>query len=131
MRRLALLCALLLALIPSAAAAQGCQPGAFRQDDMAGQYVSFEDQMRITVFPCGGVAVQWSNPFGTHEAAYYGVERLPGGGIIARIAIPDPYVRSLDGRNVIALKPAEAGFIQAITMGPFGDDFRIYRLRKA
>jgi hypothetical protein len=131
MRRILVLCALLLALVPGEGHAQdGCYDWAFRQHDMAGVYQSIHDQMRVTVYPCGGVDVLWSNPFGTHRASYYGVERLPGGGVIARIALPDPSVGSLDGRDVVGLKPAEAGWIQAITMGPFGDNMRVYRLRK-
>lgn len=117
-------------LLPLDAHAQECQPGAFRQDDMAGVYESAEAQMRLSVFPCGGTHLLWSNAYGTHQAVYYGEERLPSGSIVARLAEPDPFVRSLDGRNNLGFKPAEPGYIQIITIGPFGEDGRIYRLRK-
>lgn len=117
--------------LPHGAAAQAlCQPGAFQQGDMAGVYESWESQMRLTVYPCGGTHLLWSNWTGTHEAGYVGSERLPGGGVVARVAIPDPMVRSLDNRNALAYKPAEPGYIQVITVGPFGEEISIYRLRK-
>lgn len=132
MRTLAVVAAVLAMLLaPGVAEAQPpCRPGAFEQHDMAGVYESMQSQMRLTVFGCGGAHLLWSNHYGTHEATYYGVERLEGGGVIARVWVPDPYVRSLDGRNVLSFKPAEAGYIQVMTLGPFGDDVRSYRLAK-
>lgn len=132
MRVAAVLVALVAVLaLPRGAAAQPlCQPGAFHQEDMAGVYESWESQMRLTVYPCGGTHLLWSNWTGTHEAGYVGSEHLPGGGVVARVAIPDPLVRSLDNRNVMAYKPAEAGMIQIITVGPFGEDGKVYRLAK-
>lgn len=134
MRQLAAVAALLviaaLAPTPEAAAAQGCLPGAFRQDDLAGTYISPENRMRLTVFPCGGSVVLWENHFGMHEAGYRGQERVEGGGFFARLAIPDPVVRSLDGRDMIWVKPAEPGWVQIVTVSPFGDEIKVYRLRK-
>jgi hypothetical protein len=114
----------------TALAQPGCEPGLLRQDDMAGVYTSFEAAMRVTVYPCGGIAVLWSNEYGTHEALYLGRERMPDGSILARLYQPDPYVRSLDGRNGFGLSPAEPGYVKLITIGPFGDNPRVYRLQK-
>ena len=36
---------------------------------MAGLYISPEHQMRVEMFPCGGVYVQWDNYFGTQAEA--------------------------------------------------------------
>lgn len=128
----AALAALILVASPvsAAPAEQPCNPGVITQFDMAGVYTSMESLMRLTVYPCGGMHLLWSNPAGTHEAVYATTERLPADGVIARIYQADPFVRSLDGRNVIGVKPAEPGFIQIITMGPFLDDVRVYRLQK-
>lgn len=126
------LVALLLVASPVSAAPleQPCNPGVITQFDMAGTYVSMEHLMRLTVYPCGGMHLLWSNTAGTHEAVYATTERMPDGGLIARVYQPDPFVRSLDGRNVMGVKPAEPGFIQIITIGPFVDDPHIYRLQK-
>lgn len=118
---------------PSALAApleQPCGAGAIDQRDVAGVYISSENLMRLTIYPCTGSVLLWSNTYGTHEAGYIAAERMPDGGLIARVYQPDPYVRSLDGRNVIGVKPAEVGWIQIITIGPFADDPHIYRLKK-
>jgi hypothetical protein len=112
------------------AQADGCPPGYLPQADMAGVYVSMESTMRITIWPCGGVEVFWSNEYGTHRAYYLHEAEFEGGGFIARIYQPDPYVGSLDGRNVVAVKPAEPGYVQALTVGPFVDNVKIYRLQK-
>ena len=97
---------------------------------MAGIYLSFEHAIRLTIYPCGGSELFWSNEYGTHRAVYLSRERLPGGGMTATVYYPDPWVRSLDGRNAIGIKPAEPGWVQLITIGPFGDNPRVYRLRK-
>lgn len=128
---LVVLCVVLMfSLAPQEARAQSCVPQAMRLDDLTGMYESWEVAMRVQAFPCGGIAVMWSNEFGTHTAGYYAVEQIPTGGVIARLTYPDPLVRSLDGRNVLTLKPAEPGFVQVITMGPYGDNLRVYRLAK-
>src|ERR1051325_1666482 len=89
----------LLAGVPSAASAATCQPGLLDQSDLAGTYVSFESALQVTIYPCGGLDVLWSNDYGTHRALYLGQERFGDGSIRAALYQPDPYVRSLDGRN--------------------------------
>lgn len=127
--------ALALLLIPVPAEAQGqmLQPCAADETDtrdLAGSYVSPANRMRITVYLCGGTSVLWENEYGMHEAGYLANERTEAGGFIARVVIFDPLARSLDGRNTIWVKPAEVGYIQAITVSPFGTDLRVYRLKK-
>ncbi len=117
-------------LLPGTARAGDCNADAFDQSDLAGVYSSREHQMMLTVEPCGPARLLWSNPYGTHAAGYYGTERLPGGGVISVLTQPDPWARSLDGRNVLAYEPAEPGYLTLITAGPFGEDFRVYRLTK-
>lgn len=130
MRHLFVLGALLLALVPTVASAQTCQPDAFRQADLAGSYVSAEAAMQVTVYPCGSIGVRWSNVYGTHEAGYYGVIRYADGAILARLAMPDPVVGSLDNRPGLIVKPAEPGYIQVLTPLPEPDQWQVYRLRK-
>jgi hypothetical protein len=106
-----------------------CAPGVPSAADLASVYRSFEAAMQITVYPCG-VEVLWSNENGTHRAGYAITGRFNDGGLLARIQEPDPWVGSLDGRVGIGVKPAEPGFLQVITTGPFADNVRIYRLQK-
>jgi hypothetical protein len=113
-----------------AAPATACIQAGIDQNDMAGQYVSIEHRMRLTIYPCAGSELLWSDRYGTHEAMYQSVERLPNGSIIGVVAIPDPVVYSLDNRRAISIKPSDPGFIEVWTVGPFGDHLRIYRLRK-
>jgi hypothetical protein len=68
MRIALLLCALLFALIPSAASAQRCDPGQIDQSDMAGVYDMPESPMTVRIAPCGAIFVVWSNGLGRHEA---------------------------------------------------------------
>lgn len=132
MRRLLIpVLAVLLLGIPAPAHAQtvqtgDCAPGVPNALDLSGIYISPEWRMRITIYPCG-VAVLWANDFGMHGADYRLIERAEGGLLISRIAAPGV---SLDNRTTIGVKPAEPGFIQAVTVSPFGDDFKVYRLRK-
>jgi hypothetical protein len=128
MRRLLMLCAVLLALVPSAALAQACRADAFWQADMAGVYVDPASPMRVELYPCGGAYVQWDNAYGTHSAAYGSTQRLPGGGVMA-VALPVTGV-PLDDSRQIGFKPAEPGYIQVITLGVYDDTYRVYRLRK-
>jgi len=109
---------------------QPCAGGEIDSRSMYGVYLADEYRLRLDIAPCGGVTVLWASPSGTHRAIYSGNEATPGGGFIARVIFPDPIARSLDNRNVIWVKPAEAGWIQVVTMSPFGDDLRVYRLRK-
>lgn len=128
---LALLIALF-ALVPvlPAHAQADCEPVEVATADIAGVYESFEAQMRLDLMPCGTVDVLWSNEDGTHQATYVTVERMERGGLIARLFYPDPLVHSLDGRNVVGIKPAEPDWVEAWTVGPFGDNLRVYRLQK-
>lgn len=132
MRLILALCAVLLLVtaLPCTAAAQTCHPGLIAQGDLAGTYVSQESLMRLTIYPCGGSHLLWSNTYGTHEAVYVTSERLPDGGLVSALYQPDPVVGSLDGRNTIGVKPAEPGYLQLVTIGPFLDNPRVYRLRK-
>lgn len=106
-----------------------CAPGVPSAADLTGVYRSFEAAMQVTVYPCG-VEVLWSNEAGTHRAGYTLTGRFNDGGLLARIQEPDPWVGSLDGRVGLGVKPAEPGYVQAITTGPFADNVRIYRLQK-
>ena len=79
--------AIALTLAPAAAQAapaeQSCGYNTVNVRDMAGTYVSPEHQMRVEVYPCGGVYVQWDNAYGTHAAAYISDSRVPRGGVVA------------------------------------------------
>jgi hypothetical protein len=91
--------------------AQACATQAFRQYDMAGVYTSASQMMRVEVYP-------W----------YYSVQRLPGGGIGMRVYPDSP--EKLDSAQTLGIKPAEPGYIQVITVSPYGDILGIYRLQK-
>ena len=108
---------------PDAAA---CTAEAFRQDDMVGIYVDPVVKMRVEVFACGGIYVQWENAYGTHAAAYVSNTRLPGGGVGATVAEGPP----LDDSRRLGVKPADRGYVQVITLGVYDDTYRVYRLRK-
>jgi len=112
----------------AAPAEQACAANAYRQHDMAGIYVSPESQMRVQVYACGGIYVQWDNAYGTHTAAYGSVGRLHDG-TIAADSLPNMGA-PLDGSRRIGVKPAEVGYIQAVTFGTYDDSIRIYRLKK-
>jgi len=136
---LALILGLTVAFIPvpptsAAPVAQECPvPGSygFPQADMAGVYVSPQHMMRVEVYPCGGSIIVWDNQFGRHTSVYASVGRLPGGGIAMRGTMPDPMSGGyLDNAYTTGVKPAEAGFIQVITISPYGDAIRVYRLQK-
>lgn len=130
MRRILLLCTLLLALVPSVASAQGCLPGQINQSDMAGVYDMPSSPMTVRVAPCGSIFVVWSNGSGQHEAIYTSGVRLAGGEILAGVVQPDPWVGSLDNRPTIGVKPAEPGYIQILTFNRQEDWIKVYRLRK-
>lgn len=112
----------------AAPAEQLCDPaaGGIAQHDFAGVYVSAVHQMRVEVFPCGGIFLQWTNPYGDHHAVYVTQRRLGDGTIIAEHARAE----RLDGSYAMGLKPAEPGYVQLITADRYGSDVRIYRLRK-
>ena len=120
--------ALAFVLTPSPAAAQGCNQGGLDQSDFAGVYISPAHQMRVEVFPCGGLGITWDNAYGRHQAAYVSIERLEGGGVIGRRM--DGYAPvTLDNANGVIVKPAEPGWIEVMTFSPYGD-MRVYRLAK-
>jgi hypothetical protein len=112
----------------AAPADQGCQARAFFQFDLAGTYVSQAALMRVEIYPCGGTLVQWDNAFGTHYAGYYSDTRLTGGGIAAGW-LPESSGK-LDMADRIGFKPAEPGYLQVITVSPYGGIAGIYRLAK-
>jgi hypothetical protein len=126
----ALLLTVTLLAVPAPVHAQACAPDAFPQHDMAGVYVSPEHRMRVEIFPCGGAYVRWTNAYGTHSMAYGSYEHLRGGGVLAE-RLPDMPGVSLDDSRRIAFKPAEPGYIQAITFGVYSDTIRVYHLRKS
>lgn len=97
---------------------------------MAGIYVDPAAPMRVQVFPCGGVSILWDNPYGRHQAYYLSTDYLPGGGVVMRGYQPDPKVGYLDGAYTIAVKPAEVGHIQVVTVDPYGNFVGVYRLPK-
>lgn len=130
MRRCALLCALLLALIPSAASARACLPGQIDQSDMVGVYDMPESPMTVRIAPCGAIFVAWTNGLGRHEAIYTGGARADGGEILALVVQPDPWVGSLDNQDWLGVKPAEPGYIQVFTANRREDWIKVYRLRK-
>jgi hypothetical protein len=112
----------------AAPADQACAATAFRQHDMAGAFISAEYRMRLEIYPCGGSYLQWDNAYGTHFATYGSTIRLAGGGVGA-LPLDNSYER-LDGVNAIGFKPAEPGFLQVITVNPYGEVVGVYRLRK-
>src|SRR4051794_36923594 len=97
--------------------------------DMAGGYFAPELPAAIEVNGCGGVEITWDNSTGRHVARYGAVERLSGGGFIARA---DEAVGGVfpNGSTVIAIKPAERGTIQMITTDANRDINGVYKLTK-
>lgn len=126
---LALIMVVSLAWLPDAAHAQECTPGALTQHDMAGVYVNPESPMRVEVYPCGGIYLQWDNAYGTHRAVYGATNRLPGGGVAATGLRSERGV-FLDDSARLGVKPAEPGYVQVITLGVYDETFRVYRLKK-
>ncbi len=116
------------------AEAATCQPGAPTQFDMAGTYESAT--MRVVVYPCGGISVAWENVYGGHAAAYGGIGRLAGNGIMAYGTMPDAMAGGfLDGSVYLGIKAAERGYVELVTYGPSPDPYNlpvraVYRLRK-
>lgn len=129
---LALAAISLTAIIPAASAAplqpRGCAADAFRQFDMAGVFVSPESQMRVEIYPCGGIWVEWTNAYGTHAAAYYSTSRLPGGGVAA-VPMTDSPTR-LDSVGTVGFKPGIPGTIEVWTVNQYAQVVGVYTLRK-
>jgi hypothetical protein len=119
--------------IGAAHAAPVAAPPCYNTDtathDMAGGYFAPELPAAIEVNACGGVEITWDNQSGRHVARYGAVERLSGGGFIARSteAIDGIFP---NGAKVIAIKPAERGTIQLITTDANRDINGVYKLTK-
>jgi hypothetical protein len=107
----------------AAPASQQCVPNAVTQRDLAGFYES--STMRLSIYPCGGSYLEWTNDYGTHAAAYVTVQHLSDGVVAEREYVTPFY---LDTSEYIAYKAAEPGYVQIITNGPGG--LRTYKLRK-
>jgi hypothetical protein len=124
--------AVLLALAPGAAYAQPapCAPGLLNTEDMAGVYIGMDGPMRVQIYPCGGTTLLWDNTYGRHLALYTVADRLPGGGVIASGSKPDAAVGYLDNAYTLGIKPAEPGFVQVITVDPYGQFVGFYRLKR-
>ena len=97
--------------------------------DMAGAYVAPALSAAIVVNACSGVEIAWDNDSGRHVALYGAVERLAGGGFIAKADVADGGIFP-NGANVIGIKPAERGTIQLITTNGDGDITGVYPLTK-
>ena len=97
--------------------------------DMAGEYYAPDIPAAIAVNDCGGVQIVWDNDAGRHNAYYGAVDRLPGGGFIAKADEADGGVFP-NGANVIGIKPAERGKIQMITTDSNGHITGVFPLTK-
>ena len=106
-----------------------CYKNAAETYDMAGQYFSPDLQAAIAVNSCGGVQIVWDNSAGRHNAYYGAIDRLPGGGFVARADEASGGIFP-DGANVIGIKPAERGQIQLITTNNSGNITGVYNLTK-
>lgn len=117
---------------PIAGAEQNCPQAdaTFLQADMAGVYINMAGPMRVEIFPCGGSTILWDNAYGRHLAVYTSVERLSGGGVIARGWRPDAAVGYLDNCYTVAFKPGTPGTIEVYTVSPYGQFVGMYRLDK-
>lgn len=126
----AIVVAVLLAAMPGAALAQTCGYNAVSQTDMAGVYVNPASPMRVEVFPCGGMFVQWIDQLGIeHRAVYATTDRLPGGGYISA-GLSNQHGVFLDNSYRLLVKPAEPGFVQVATPSAYDETFRVYRLKR-
>ena len=97
--------------------------------DMAGAYTAPALSAAIVVNACSGVEIAWDNESGRDIALYGAVDRLPGGGFIAKADVADGGIFP-NGANVIGIKPAERGTIQLITTDGNGDITGVYQLIK-
>ena len=97
--------------------------------DMAGAYVAPDLDAAIVVNACGGTEIAWDNQSGRHVALYGAVDRLPGGGFIAKADVADGGIFP-NSANVIGIKPAERGTIQLITTDGNGNINGVYQLIK-
>ena len=104
-------CILLLSTSPTpqASAAMGVPTW-----DMAGAYDAPDFQATVVIHPNGTAGIVWDNQYGRLVAEYIAVSRIPGGGFVAE---SDDSVNPFlpNGARVIAIKPAERGYIQLIT----------------
>jgi hypothetical protein len=86
--------------------------------DMMGTYSAPDLNAAIGIDATGYAMIVWDNDYGRHTALYEATERIPGGGFMAVgvSAASDIYPV---GSRVIAIKPAEKGFIQLVTFDPY------------
>ena len=106
-----------------------CYRNSSATHDMAGRYFAPDIPAAIEVNNCGGVQIVWDNDSGRHSAFYGAVDRLPGGGFIARADEADDGIFP-NNAEIIGIKPAERGAIQMITTNSNGDINGVYRLTK-
>jgi len=127
-----LFAASLLFIAPTEASAQApCKTDAAVAFDMVGHYSSPDVGLTVDIYPCGGAFVEAYWNWGWHPLAYASQERLVGGGIATAGISPSPYDGGyIDNTPYLLLKPAEPGYIQAITLDPYWRPIRVYRLRK-
>ena len=76
-----------------------------------------------------GVEIAWDNESGRHIALYGAVDRLLGGGFVAKADVADGGIFP-NGANVIGIKPTERGTIQLLTTNGDGDITGVYQLIK-
>lgn len=106
-----------------------CYRNAATTADMAGKYFAPDIPAAIEVNACGGVQIVWDNASGRHNAYYGAIERVPGGGFIARADEATGGVFP-NGADLIVIKPAELGKIQLITTNAAGNFTGVYPLTK-
>lgn len=126
---IALLVLVALAWSPVPASAAACAGGAFTTADMAGLYISQPNMMALVVEPCGAMRLTWDNAYGRHRATYQAMQTFDSGGYVGQGIANDSGV-FLDGQTAMGVAPAEPGWIQILTISPYGTDLHVYRLEK-
>jgi hypothetical protein len=99
--------------------------------DMMGTYSAPELRAVVVVSADGHAGIGWDNDYGRHYAFYEATQRIPGGGFMAiGTRAEDGYP---NGSRMIAIKPAERGFIQLVTFDPdtreISGVYRMYKTR--
>jgi hypothetical protein len=97
--------------------------------DMAGEYYAPDIPAAIAVNECGGVQIVWDNDTGRHNAFYGAVDRIPGGGFIAKADEATDGIFP-NGANLIGIKPAERGTIQLFTTDSNRNITGVFKLTK-
>jgi hypothetical protein len=135
LKQLALASAIAMSVVGtgSALAAPADAPHCYRNTaptyDMAGEYYAPDIPAAIAVNDCGGVQIIWDNDTGRHDAYYGAVDRLPGGGFLARADEASGGIFP-NGANLIGIKPAERGTIQMITTDSNNHITGVFQLTK-